>query len=113
MTTRLDDAFTVQRYTYGARVEIEQRLSGPWWAFVTPRVRYLDYVGTEAGRRDTRVAIVGGLKYVFNDSVTARMLAGYENRSSNIASKNSDKFTAGISLDFDVDFMRPRWRADR
>ena len=107
---RLDDAFTVQRYTYGARVEIEQRLSGPWWAFVTPRLRYLDYVGSEAGRRDKRVAIVGGLKYVINDSVSARMLAGYENRSSNIVGKSSDKFTVGASLDFDVDFTRSRWR---
>jgi len=105
---RFDDAFAVQRYTYGARVEIEQRLSGPWWAFVTPRLRYLDYVGSEAGRRDTRLAIVGGLKYVFNDSVSARMLAGYENRSSNVAGKDSDKFTVGVSLDFDIDFTRPR-----
>ena len=48
VTMRVDEAFTVQRYTYGARVEIEQRLSGPWWAFVTPRLRYLDYVGSEA-----------------------------------------------------------------
>jgi hypothetical protein len=109
VTTRLDDAFVVQRYTYGARVEIEQRLSGSWWAFVTPRLRYLDYVGPEAGRRDTRLAIVGGLKYVFNDSVSARMLAGYENRSSNIPGRGSDKFTAGVSLDFDIDFTRPRW----
>ncbi len=37
VTIRLDETFAVQRYTYGARVEIEQRLSGPWWAFVTPR----------------------------------------------------------------------------
>jgi hypothetical protein len=110
VTMRLNDAFAVQRYTYGARVEIEQRLSGPWWAFVTPRLRYLDYVGSEAGRRDIGVAIVGGLKYVFNDSVSARMLAGYENRSSNVAGKGSDKFTVGVSLDFDVDFTRPRWR---
>jgi hypothetical protein len=110
VTIRLDEAFAVQRYTYGARVEIEQRLAGPWWAFVTPRLRYLDYVGSEAGRRDMRVAIVGGLKYVFNDSVSARMLAGYENRSSNVAGKGSDKFTVGVSLDFDIDFTRPRWR---
>ena len=113
VTVRLDDAFAVQRYTYGARVEIEQRLSGPWWAFVTPRIRYADYVGSEAGRRDTRVAIVGGLKYVFNDSVSARMLAGYENRSSNVAGRGSDKFTVGVSLDFDVDFTRPRGTGSR
>jgi hypothetical protein len=110
VTVRVDDAFAVQRYTYGARVEIEQRLSGPWWAFVTPRLRYLDYVGSEAGRRDMRVAIVGGLKYVINDSVSARMLAGYENRSSNVAGRGSDKFTVGASLDFDIDFTRPRGR---
>jgi hypothetical protein len=108
VTIRLDDAFAVQRYTYGARLEIEQRLAGPWWAFVTPRIRYLDFVGSEAGRHDMRIAIVGGLKYVFNDSVSARMLAGYENRSSNLASKGSDKFTVGVSLDFDIDFTRPR-----
>ena len=108
VSMRVDEAFAVQRFTYGARVEIEQRLTGPWWAFVTPRLRYLDYVGSEAGRRDTRLAIVGGLKYVFNDSVSARMLAGYENRSSNVAGKDSDKFTFGVSLDFDIDFTRPR-----
>jgi hypothetical protein len=108
VTIRLDDAFVVQRYTYGARLEIEQRLAGPWWAFVTPRLRYLDFVGSEAGRRDLRVAIVGGLKYVFNDSVSARMLAGYENRSSNVAGKGSDKFTVGVSVDFDIDFTRSR-----
>jgi hypothetical protein len=108
VTMRVDDAFAVQRYTYGARLEIEQRLSGPWWAFVIPRIRYLDYVGSEAGRRDARLAIVGGLKYVFNDSVSARILAGYENRSSNIAGKGSDKFDAGVSLDFDIDFTRRR-----
>jgi hypothetical protein len=47
---------------------------------------------------------------VFNDSVSARMLAGYENRSSNVAGKGSDKVTVGVSLDFDIDFTRPRWR---
>ena len=110
---RMDDAFAVQRYTYGARVDIEQRLSGPWWAFVTPRIRYLDYVGSEAGRRDTRLAIVGGLKYEINNSVDVKMLAGYENGSSNIAGKGSDKFTVGASLDFNIDFARPRWPAGR
>jgi hypothetical protein len=34
------------------------------------------------------------------------MLAGYENRSSNIASKNVDRYSIGASLDFNVDFMR-------
>ena len=80
---------------------------------MTPRLRYADYVGSEAGRRDTRIAIVGGLKYVFNDSVSARMLAGYENRSSNVAGRGSDKFTVGASLDFDIDFTRPRWQGGR
>ena len=80
---------------------------------MTSRIRYADYVGSDAGRRDTRVALVGGLKYVFNDSVSARMLAGYENRSSNVAGRGSDKFTVGVSLDFDIDFTRPRGTGSR
>ena len=40
--------------------------------------------------------------------MSARMLAGYENRASNIASKTADKFTIGASLDIDIDFVRPR-----
>ena len=104
---RLDDAFAMQRYNYRARFDIERRLLGAWWAVAAAQIRYSDYVGSEAGRRDTRLAFVGGLKYEFNESVTARMLAGYENRASNIASKNIDKYSIGASLDFDVDFMRP------
>ena len=32
VTMRVDDALAVQRYSYSARVEIEQRLVGPLWA---------------------------------------------------------------------------------
>jgi len=41
------------------------------------------------------------------------VLAGYDNRASNIASKNADKFMVGASLDFDIDFARPAWPAGR
>jgi hypothetical protein len=112
-TMRLDDALAVQRYTYSARVDVEQRLFDRLWFVVSPGVRYYDYVGTEAGRRDTRAAIVGGLRYMFNDSVSAQVLAGVEDRQSNVASKSSDKYIFGASLDFDVDLTRPRWLAGR
>jgi hypothetical protein len=113
VTMRLDDALAVQRYSYGARIDIEQRLWGSWWLVASPRFRYLDYVGSEAGRRDTRLALVGGLKYAINASISARVLAGYENRTSNIATKASDKYTFGASLDFDIDLARPRSPASR
>jgi hypothetical protein len=106
-TIRLDEALAVQRYSYRARFDVERRLLGAWWAVAAVQIGYSDYVGSEAGRRDTRVAFVGGVKYEFNESVSARMLAGYENRSSNIASKNVDRYSIGASLDFNVDFMRP------
>ena len=106
-TIRLDEALVVQRYSYRARFDIERRLLGSWWAVAAAQIRYSDYVGSEAGRRDTRLAFVGGLKYEFNQSVSARMLAGYENRASNIAGKNVDKYSIGASLDFNVDFMHP------
>lgn len=114
VTVRLDEAFAVQRYTYGARLNIEQRLFGSrWWWFATPRIRYYDYVGSDAGRRDTRLAISSGLRYEFNEMVSAQMLVAYENRQSNIASRNSDKLAFGASIDFDIDFQRPRWPAGR
>jgi hypothetical protein len=113
IAVRLDDAAQVQRYSYSGRLDIEQRLSGPWWLVVSPRIRYADYTGSDAGRRDLRVAIVGGLKYAINESLGIRMLAGYDNRASNIASRNADKFTVGASLDFDIDFARPVWSASR
>jgi hypothetical protein len=87
-------------------------MSGSWWFVVVPRMRYSDYVGIESGRRDTRVAVLAGPKYLFNDSVSARMLVGYESRTSNV-NRSSDKFSIGASIDFDVDFARPRWLADR
>jgi hypothetical protein len=70
-------------------------------------------VGSEAGRRDTRLAIVAGVKYQINESVEAKILAGFENRASTIASRASDKFVVGASIDFDIDFMRPRWPGSR
>jgi hypothetical protein len=106
-TIRMDEGLAVQRYTYSARFDIERRLLGSWWALAAMRIRYADYVGGLPGGHDTRLAFVGGLKYEFNDSVSARLLAGYENRTSNIASRNTDKYSIGASLDFNVDFLRP------
>ena len=59
------------------------------------------------------MAVVAGLKYTINESLGIRMLAGYDNRASSMASRNSDKFTVGVSLDFDIDFARPLWPAGR
>ena len=113
VTMRLDEAFAAQRYSYGARFDIERRLTGSWWAVGAARIRFSDYLGDAAGRRDTRLAVVGGLKYEFNDSVSARMIAGYEDRISNVAGRNSDKFSVGASLDFDIELTRPRWPTGR
>ena len=113
VTARLDETFSAQRYSYGSRFDIERRLIGSWWAVAAARIRFSDYVGDDAGRWDTRLAVVGGLKYEFNDSVSARMVAGYEDRMSNVASRNSDKFSVGASLDFNIDLMRPRWPGGR
>jgi hypothetical protein len=113
LAMRADEALTVQRYSYGARIDIEQLLSGPWWLVAASRLRRSDYVGTESGRHDIRLAILAGLKYQINESVEAKILAGYENRASTIASRASDKFVVGASIDFDIDFMRPRWPGSR
>jgi len=52
------------------------------------------------------------LKYVFGDNVSAKLLAGYENRTSNVA-RTSDRYFVGASLDFDVDLVAPRWLSGR
>ena len=54
-----------------------------------------------------RPAFVTGLKYAFNEEFSAMMLTGWEDRASNVASKSSDKFFVGASLDFNVNFWRP------
>ena len=113
VTMRLDDMIAVQRYSAGARIDIEQQLSGPWWFFVSPRIRQLHYVGSESGRSDTRLAVVTGLRYAINESLSVRTLAGWESRTSTVASRAADRFTIGASLDFDIDFAQTRWPAGR
>jgi hypothetical protein len=112
-TTRLGDDLAVQRYSYSFRISIEQWLFDRWWFVTTPRVRHLDYAGIEAGRHDTSLAVSAGLKYAFNDNVGLTVLAAVEDRTSNVASKRTDRFAVGASLDFDIDFARPRWPGQR
>jgi hypothetical protein len=109
----MDDAFALQRTSTGVRLDVERLLLGAWWAVAAMRVRYSDYAGDDAGRRDVRLAVVGGLKYEFNERVSARMLAGYEDRISNVAGRSAEKFSVGASLDFNFDLLRTRWPAER
>jgi hypothetical protein len=69
---------------------------------MSPRIRLNTFLGSESGRRDLRTAIVGGLKYVFNDNVDARLLAGYEHRASNVADRTGDRFVVGASLNLSL-----------
>lgn len=107
-TVRLDDALSVQRYTFSSRVDIEHRLFDSWWLVAMPRARYYDYVGVSAGRRDFLLAMLGGVKYEFNDNVNFTALAGYENNSSNVIGRNFDRFIVGASIDFSFIFGRNR-----
>lgn len=104
---RFDDAFAMQRYNYSFRAEIEQRLTGSWWLLAKPRLRFSNYVGTEAGRRDVTASFVSGLKYEFTREVHFVMVAGYEDRASNVPSRNRDRFVAGASLDFNFHVEPP------
>jgi hypothetical protein len=107
---RFDDAFVLQRMNYSFRVEIEQRLVGSWWLIAKPRLRFSNYVGAEAGRRDVVASMVSGVKYEFTPDVHLAMVAGYEDRASNVPSKNRDRFVAGASLDFNFTVEAPRKR---
>jgi hypothetical protein len=111
--TRFGDDLALQRHTYSFRVNIQQQLADNWWFVATSRIRYADYVGIEAGRRDISLGLSAGLKYRICDSVGFTVLAAVEDRQSNIASKLQDKFAAGASIDFDIDFVRPRWPGGR
>lgn len=97
---RFDDQFVLQRYLYTARMEIEQRLVGSWWFIATPRFRYSEGVSSTASRRDVTVAILSGLKYQFTENVSFTTLVGYENRATNVASRNFDRYVIGASLDY-------------
>ncbi len=108
-TMRMDETFAVERYSYTARLDIEQQISGRLWWVVSPRFRALDYVGSEAGRHDMRLAAVTGLKYVINDNMSARFLVGFDSRTSTVASRAAEKFTVGASIDFELSSARPRW----
>ena len=107
-TMRLGDDLAVQRYTYQGRVEIEQRLYRDLWLVAAPRIRYLNYVGAEAGRRDVSVSLLAGFKYEIAKDIDFKALAGVEDRSSTIQSKSFNKFIAGASIDFKFDFARAR-----
>jgi hypothetical protein len=109
-TGRFDDAFAMQRMSYSFRMEIEQRLFDAWWLVARPRLRYSNYVGAEAGRRDVTASITSGLKYEFTRNVSFVMVAGYENRASNVASRDRDRFVAGASFDFNFTVEPPRRR---
>ena len=107
-TMRLNENLAVQRYTYHMRVELEQRLYRDLWLVVAPRVRYLNYVGDEAGRRDVSVSLLAGFKYELAKDIDFRALAGVEDRSSTVQSKSFDKLIVGASIDFKIDFARAR-----
>jgi len=70
-------------------------------------------VASDAGRRDTRLAVVSGLRYDLSKRSARGCLPVFENRQIERPGKNSDRYTVGASLDFNVDFVRPRWPAGR
>jgi hypothetical protein len=113
VSTRFGDDLGMQRTSYSFRVSVEQWLFDKWCFVATTRVRYADYTGIEAGRRDTSVGLSAGLKYAINDNVGVTMLAAVDDRTSNVPSKRADRFAVGASLDFDIDFARPRWPGGR
>lgn len=105
---RFDDTLAAQRYTISGVIDIERRLIGSWWLIAVPRLRYSEYTGAEAGRRDLTASIVAGLKYAFNESVSAKMLAGYESRMSNLPNRDRERLIVGVSLDYEFAFGRLR-----
>lgn len=106
---RANEDLAVQRYGMTGRIDIERRLIGSWWLVASPRMRINYFVGAESGRRDLRTSIVGGLKYVFNDNLDARLLAGYEHQASNVAFRAADRFVVGASLNVSLSTaQRPR-----
>lgn len=113
ISTRFGDDLTMQRTSYSFRVSVEQWLFDKWCFVASTRIRYADYTGIEAGRRDTSLGVSAGLKYAINQSVGVTMLAAVDDRTSNVASRRSDRFAVGASLDFDIDFARPRWPGER
>jgi hypothetical protein len=96
ISTRFGDDLAMQRTSYSFRISVEQWLFDKWCFVASTRMRYADYTGIEAGRRDTSLGVSAGLKYAINQSVGVTMLAA-----------------VGASLDFDIDFARPRWPGER
>jgi hypothetical protein len=113
VSTRFGDDLAMQRTSYSFRISVEQWLFDKWCFVATTRIRHADYTGIEAGRRDTSLGLSAGLKYAINESVGVTMLAAVEDRTSNVVSKRADRFAVGASLDFDIDFARPRWPGGR
>jgi putative beta-barrel porin BBP2 len=105
---RFNEFGAFQRNVYSLKMDIERRLFGRWWWVTTPRFRYYDYAAANAGRRDALASVSTGLRYEFNDDVSFTTAVGYEQRTSNVAGKAYDNFTAGASLDFSYNFERLR-----
>jgi hypothetical protein len=100
MTTRFDQDLAVQRYLYSFKVDFEYRFMDRWSAIVTPRVRYYDYVGVQAGRRDLIYSVSTGLRHNITDNLDFTTTVGYENRVSNLPGKDYNDLTIGATLDF-------------
>jgi hypothetical protein len=108
VSARYDETLAIERYSYNLRVEIEQRLVDSLWLVARPRMRFSDYVGSEAGRHDVSLSFVSGIKYVINPNVSFVTLGGVEHRNSNVASRNRDRYVVGASLDFNFNVLGSR-----
>lgn len=94
-----------ESYVLSVKVDMERKLAERWWATVTPRLRYQNFLGgTNTGREDTIYSISTGLRYSINDYVGLSGSVGYQRRTSNVDAKNFDSFGVGLSLDFSHTF---------
>jgi Putative beta-barrel porin 2 len=108
MTSRFDNELSIQRYLYSFKVDFEYKFMDRWSAIVTPRVRYYDYVGLQAGRRDLVYSVSTGLRHNITDDLDFTTTVGYENRVSNLPGKDYNDLTIGASLDFSFTLFRSK-----
>lgn len=107
ITTRITDAFTVERDLFNIKVDFERRLAERWWALLTPRLRIYDYVNRSSGRIDLISSVATGLRYEMTKNVDLTSAIAYESRSSGLSGRNFNSMIASVSLDFSFEAFNP------
>lgn len=105
LATRTDDHLSVERDMFNLKVDVEGKIIDRWWVFLSPRIRFYDYVTRASGRIDAISSVSTGLKYELMKNMDLSSGITYESRTSGLAGRNYNNMIVGVSLDFSYELF--------